>query len=120
MNFSKLAIDFPQSAITAILVVIIGSISSNLFGYFRGREESKDKKIESMQESKLDLIIEGQKTLTAEIGKVRTDLTAEIGKVRTELELIRVDVNSLLIEKAKKDGEEIGYAKAKAELTSIK
>jgi hypothetical protein len=61
--FQKLAQEFPQSAITAFCFIILGSILTNLFGYIKGVIEGKDRRIEVMQNEKLDLILKGQQSL---------------------------------------------------------
>ena len=98
--FQKISEDFPQSAISALIFVILGSLLTSILGYIKTNYENKESRIQNLQDQKLDNIlaeigklrtdltikIDGVDTkLTTEIGKVRTDLTTEIGKIRTDL-----------------------------------
>ena len=83
--FQDLAQLFPQSAFTGFLFIVLGSLLTNLFGYVKGIVESKDKKIETMKDDKLDLIIAGIKSLDLKIDDVETRLTGKIEAVETKL-----------------------------------
>lgn len=76
--FQNLALDFPQSAISALLCIILGSLLTNLFGYVKGIIESKDKKIDEMNGKKLDQLIASISTLGTKIDDNYIDLTKKI------------------------------------------
>ena len=72
--FQKLAEEFPESAVTNLFYIFLGSLLINLFGYVKGIFESKDKRIEAMNDKKLDDILAGQKNLENKILRVETSL----------------------------------------------
>jgi hypothetical protein len=65
--FQRLSEEFPQSAITACVFIILGSLLTNLFGYVKGLIESRDKRIEQMQDQKLDEILRGQQQIIQDL-----------------------------------------------------
>lgn len=94
--FQKLSEAFPQSAITAFFFIILGSLLTNLFGYVKGIFESKDKRIESMQDAKLDQILERiadtKTSLTTKIDKVETSLKDEISKLDAKIDRVETSL----------------------------
>jgi hypothetical protein len=90
--FQTLAEKFPQSAVTAFFFLILGSLLTNIFGYFKSILESKDKRIELMNEQKLDLILVSISKLDSKIDNVESSLRAEISNVESSL---RAEISKL-------------------------
>ena len=59
-----------------------------------------------------------KKEVAGGLDRVETNLKVGIKEVGGDLKLVRVDIADLKLEKAKKEGEEVVYARAKAELSS--
>jgi hydrogenase maturation factor len=55
---------------------------------------------------------------SAQIQGLKQDLKVDIAEVKEDIKELRSDVNKLIVAKAEKDGEEKGYARAKAEIAS--
>ncbi|NJK71645.1 MAG: hypothetical protein HC932_05405 [Thermales bacterium] len=85
-----MAEEFPQSTITVFIGIVLGSLLTNLFGYVKGIFESKDKRIEAMQDQKLDKIlveIEGVKAKIEKQGKkTRKQINGLGNRLQTQLD----------------------------------